>query len=93
MDNVIQQLKDNEKPFGLMSKEMQDKANAIGFHGNFRLYLHPGWGGIIDNPTYGHSWMITYRLRLDYEAKPEIVRVNRIAIEAVMEILQKELDK
>ncbi len=28
--NIIQQLKDNEKPFGLMSEEMQAKARELG---------------------------------------------------------------
>lgn len=69
---IIEQLKANEKPFGLMSEEMQAKMLEMGFHGNFRLYVHPGFGGVIDNPTYKHDGCFTYRLRADYTEKPEI---------------------
>jgi len=59
--DLIQQLKENEKPFGLMSAEMQEKAREIGLSGNFE-----NWSG---NFIIG----FTYRLRPDYEEKPEIV--------------------
>ncbi len=71
MENLIQQLKDNEKPFGLMSTEMQEKAKAIGFPGNFRTYIWPNFGGIITNLEYGYSGHLTYRLRSDYEEASE----------------------
>ena len=73
MANLIQQLKDNERPFGLMSEEMQEKAKAIGFPGNFRTYLWPNFGGIIANLEYGYSGQLTYCLRANYEDEPEIV--------------------
>ncbi len=78
MTNVIQQLKDNEKPFGLMSEEMQVKARGIEPPGNF-LFFTPY------RPNGGIEWAImageqnelhnhfTYRLRADYAEKPEIV--------------------
>lgn len=76
MENIIQQLKDNKKAFGLMSEEMQEKAISIGFHNNFRLYSgygsSGGFGNIIDNPQYGHQLRLTYCLRADYEDEPEI---------------------
>ncbi len=74
--NLIQQLKDNEKPFGRMSEEMQNKATAIGIHSNFRLYCGPhrdSWGGIILADSAFFKTSETYRLRLNYEEKPEIV--------------------
>ena len=71
MKDVIQQLKDNEKPFSLMSKGMQAKAEEIGFHGNFRLYLGPGFGGIINNEDYGYSYHLTYQLKSDYQPQPD----------------------
>ena len=71
--NIIQQLKDNEKPFGLMSEEMQAKAKEIGFDKNFRLYHSAGWGGTINNEGYSYSKANAYSLRSDYEPEPEIV--------------------
>ncbi len=81
--NLIKLLKQNEKPFGLMSEEMQAKAVELGFHGNFQLYsdfqLYSGYGSdggfgaIIDNPDYGYNRKLTYRLRPDYQEEPEIV--------------------
>ena len=74
---IIEQLKKNEKPFGLMSEEMQEKAVELGFHGNFQLYSgygsDGGFGAIIDNPKYGYNRKLTYRLRPDYAEEPEIV--------------------
>ena len=76
MANIIQQLKDNEKPFGLMSKEMKAKAVSMGFHSNFRVYSGygdcGGFGNIIDSPKYGYNPKLTYRLRSDYAEEPEI---------------------
>ncbi len=77
MDNLIQQLKDNEKPFGLLSEEMQAKLKTIDskdieclqaaeqadWHSCFNYSLT----NIINHPTN------TYRLRADYEEEPEIV--------------------
>ena len=73
MRDLIKELKENKRPFGLMDKELQDKAREIGFHRNFRIYLHPGFGGIINNPVYGHSCTETYQLRHDYQEEPEFV--------------------
>ncbi len=72
MEDIIQQLKDNDKAFGRMSEEMQEKSLEIGFHGHFRLYVYPGFGGVITNPSYKHEGHLTYRLRADYEDEPEI---------------------
>jgi hypothetical protein len=72
--DLIEALKKNERPFGLMSQEMQAKAEGIGFCGNFRRFLGPtNWSGVISNPAHGHSYISTYRLRSDYQEQPEIV--------------------
>ena len=75
---LIQDLKDNKRAFGLMTEEMQAKAEEIGFPGNFRIYQHPGFGGIIANSLYGHSGTTTYCLRRDYEETPGIVECEII---------------
>ena len=82
MSNVIQDLKENCKPFGLMTKEMQVKAREIGCKGNFEIYSGlkddggGGWGVVTspDHPLgsfYGSS-CTTYKLRPDFEETPEI---------------------
>ncbi len=73
MDNLIQQLKDNEKPFGLMSEEMQVKAAAMGLLDNFQLFVGPGWGGVFKATGCRFCTGKVYRLRPDYEEEPEIV--------------------
>ncbi len=72
--NILEQLKQNEKPFGLMSAEMQEKMIEIG-----KQNLDCFW------PQNGGTWNAayttdeiycgtdTYRLRPDYEEEPEIV--------------------
>ena len=71
--DLIKALQQNEKPFGLMSEEMQAKAKEIGVT-EFSVYLNSidGW----DSNTSYHSSFddhMAYHLRPDYEAKPEIV--------------------
>ena len=73
MDNLIELLKDNEKPFGLMSEEMQEKARKIGILGNFRQFVGPGWGGIYKATGCNFHDIKTYRLRPDYTEEPAIV--------------------
>ena len=72
MDNVIQQLKDNEKPFGLMSAEMKRKMHSLDTK-YLQTYEIGEWldlalplGETQDVCQY------TYRLRADYKEKPEI---------------------
>ncbi len=75
MDNLIQQLKDNEKPFGLMSEEMQAKAHQIVASDksgtDFRRYNGRDWDIKSNLNTLCRD--DTYRLRADYEEKPGIV--------------------
>ena len=74
MNNVIKQLKDNERPFGLMSTEMQDKASEIGKR-DFQFYQYSagGFKAIAGQYDAGFVGDVTYRLRPDYEDEPEIV--------------------
>ncbi len=72
--NIIEQLKDNEKPFGRMSEEMQEKAKDIGKNNNFQR-----WVCLNNWSTAGDDVFIvgsTYRLRDDYEEEPEIEEVG-----------------
>ena len=77
MKDVIQQLKDNEKPFGLMSEEMQAKARQIGKK-QFDYY-GVTWHGAIALST-DFDYATTYRLRPDYEDEPEIEECEIIII-------------
>jgi len=94
MENLIQQLKDNEKPFGLMSEEMQEKAKEMpwkhfqvwGYVGSEDKWIMPG------SDTFRSHF--TYRLRPDYEDEPPAeVTISRVTLEAIIEIAQKALDK
>ena len=67
--NLIQQLKDNEKPFGLMSEEMQVKANEIGCT-EFDYYGTNVWESYPSGDFYNDQ---ACRLRADYEDENEIV--------------------
>ncbi len=64
--NLIQELKENERPFGLMSEEMQEKAREIGAE-KFIKFHGEGFG-----TNNGHlEQVFTYRVRPDYAEKPE----------------------
>lgn len=72
---IIEALKKNKEAFGCMSEEMRAVAEGID-KSDFRCipvdrpYLN--WDGMVhcDKPFYAG---LTYRLRADYQAKPEIV--------------------
>ena len=70
MSDIIKALKENEKPFGLMSKEMQDKANKIGPQ-EFQYWANRKWAG--PNSYFGPE-NIAYRLRSNYVEEPKIVK-------------------
>ncbi len=75
MNNLIQQLKDNEKPFGLMSEEMQEKARDIPKE-YFDVYEANFSDAVWTRCAKGsgkHCIYQAYRLRADYENEPEIV--------------------
>ncbi len=65
--SIIEQLQKNERPFGLMSEEMQEKAREIGKHGWERFFARGNgtWGEVdLTNRVFLHD--TTYRLRSDY---------------------------
>lgn len=69
---LIQALKDNKKPFGLMSEEMQAKAASIDKTGMFLVYHVTGvWE---ERTPVLHYRDCTYRLRPDYEEDGEVVK-------------------
>jgi hypothetical protein len=71
-NKIIQALKDNEKPFGLMTEEMRSKATEIGRSHNFEYYNHDNtW--ILAAIHGDFDYNSTYRLRSDYQEKPEII--------------------
>ncbi len=85
MDNVIQQLKDNEKPFGLMSDEMQAKMRHIGKHGCERFFARGnGMWGEIDMTSRVFLHDTTYRLRPDYADVPEIVECEIVTVNGIL---------
>ncbi len=75
---MIQKLKENKVPFGLMSKEMQEKALEIGIKDNFRPYSNSAdftgyWGGCVGiDREFEES--CTYQLRADYEPEQGVVK-------------------
>ena len=69
MSDLIQQLKDNEKPFGLMSEDMQEKAREIG-KGFFGWWVAGAW---TDCPVKQFRSEATYRLCPDYTEEQGIV--------------------
>lgn len=69
--SIIDELKANEKPFGLMSEEMQAKAQGIGLR-DFEDYLGCNNGNWEKDDTGLWLFYRTYRLRPDYEEEPEI---------------------
>lgn len=81
--DIIKALKDNCKPFGLMPEEMQAKAQDIGQQ-EFKMYMKDGtWSTCGGYDNFGSKIVTdqTYRLRPDYEEKPEIVESWDLQIE------------
>ena len=70
MNKLIKQLKNNEKPFGLMSEEMQAKAKEIGRSGNFSVFACGGWQDCTSDSGVFDIWF-AYRLNADYTEPAE----------------------
>ncbi len=68
--NIIEQLQANEKPFGLMSAEMQGEAKRIG-KTKFEHFNDCSKWVCANLPRFESQ--STYRLRFDYQEEPEIV--------------------
>ncbi len=74
MESVIKLLKDNEKPFGLMSEEMQAKMRDVDAAA-FQRFSARDNGTWCDHDMTDRVFLydVPYRLRPDYEDEPEIV--------------------
>lgn len=74
--SIIDDLKANEKPFGLMSEEMQDKAKEIGPN-EFLHYLGDSLSEVswdrLEPTLTDFDAFVTSKLRPDYAPKPETV--------------------
>lgn len=72
--DIIQQLEDNEKPFGLMSEEMQKRMIEIGKENLDCFWSQNGgtWNAAYTTDRI-YCGTDTYRLRSDYAKEPEIV--------------------
>jgi hypothetical protein len=79
MDNVIQQLKKNEKPLCLLSSEMQDfilgcETDDLEYLSSESGLKSPDWRTNANSSAeIKRAPIDTYRLRADYEDEPEIV--------------------
>lgn len=72
--SIIEDLKSNERPFGLMSEEMQAKAEELGLYHNFRKWTGShtaGWGGVFNATGCKFKRDTAYRLRPDYQEEPK----------------------
>lgn len=71
--SIIRQLMDNEKPFGLMSEEMQEKSKEIerGAGDWFQHFLGRVWNNVSHIVSFNRK--TTYRLRDTYTEELEIV--------------------
>lgn len=84
MENLIQQLKDNEKCFCLLSSEMQDfilgcKAEDLEYLSSNSTYKNPEWRTNANSSAeIKRSPLDTFRLRADYEEEPEKIEVRII---------------
>jgi hypothetical protein len=77
---IIQALKENEKPFGLMDKELQEKAKNIK-RGNFQCYqtIAGVWKDsyvMTGDAGTDFDLVFTYRLRPDYQEEPERIELE-----------------
>ncbi len=79
MDNIVQQLKDNEKPFGLMSEEMRKRIRELAPKSVLQFWNNDKWDCAM-TPSFKGS--TTYRLRADYEDEPEIVEHEIFGVES-----------
>ena len=67
--SIIEQLKQNDKPFGLMSKGMQVKAKKMDRKENFEVVNTKGnWQHCSHFTRKDFNYEFTYRLRQDYQS-------------------------
>jgi hypothetical protein len=84
---IIEMLKKNEKPFGLMCSLMQDKAKEIGKK-EFEYFSDTrSWVNNVSNTWYNGN---VYRLRPDYEEEPEIVECEVFVEDSILRYTHDE---
>lgn len=90
--NIIEQLQQNEKPFGLMSEEMQAKAKEIGYH-EFECHLVQAgvkWTRVTSG-VGAFEDIRTYRLRADYTEPVEEYELCKIVQEGEVGVFSFKL--
>ena len=74
--DLIKALKNNEKPFGLMTQEMQDKAKEIG-RSRFQYYRSDNEGEWHDcRVDFEYSVVSAYRLKADYTEESGVIECD-----------------
>jgi len=66
---LIEKLKHNEKPFGLLSEEEQECLKKVGYK-NCQIFDEEGWKDKKGSKFYSSS---TYRIKPDYNPEPEYI--------------------
>jgi hypothetical protein len=74
--DLIKALKQNEKPYGLMSWEMQEGISGRRDNSDIEYYTDAGEWKPVNEHGIPAVCDATYRLRPDYEEKPEIVEME-----------------
>ena len=91
MNDLIQALKDNEKPFGLMSEEMQAKAREVGYH-EFDCHLvqaNVKWTRVTSG-VGAFEDIRTYRLRPGYQEEAEVEKCEVKLKDTVLQFTKKD---
>lgn len=70
---IISKWKSNEKPFGLLPKDMKYWAECIGGHNFIEFCSNGQWSDKPTKDVLGIFKGITYRLRPDYPEEPEVI--------------------
>ena len=83
MKDIIEKLKQNEKPFGLLSKEEQELLKKVEFEN--RLFYSPEKGWVNDRDSYTGNAQ-TFRIKPDYQPEPEYVDYE-ISLDSTCELL------
>lgn len=71
--DLIEKMKYNRVPFGLLAEEEQDVLREVG---KSNCLVYEPWRGGFTEPGHNSRWVLssTYRLKPDYQPEPEIVR-------------------
>ena len=71
---LLEQMKTNEKPFGLMSKELHGAFKSLPKDAKVRAYNVKGWSDYDGSSEWDYSCVgVAFQLHPDYQPDPEIV--------------------